>query len=187
MPVNIPRELAALQRMTAKELRAKYIEVFGEVTTTGNRSWLLRRIAWRIQAQVEGDLSERARRRAEELAHDANLRSTPPKIKTAAAPPDLIATRTLRFQSGDRLPPPGTVITRSYKGDTQGSSLELRDPLLHQNSWLAFFNLEHASRHATQWRCGTGGSAWSGKCRRRFVRWWKAVHFLAVPGFRRLL
>jgi Protein of unknown function (DUF2924) len=118
MLMNIPRELAALQRMTAKELRAKYAEVFGEATTTGNRSWLLRRIAWRLQANAEGDLSERARKRAEELACNADIRSTPPKLKPTTAPPEVTATRTLRFQPDDRLPPPGTVITRPYKGDT---------------------------------------------------------------------
>jgi len=117
MPTNIPRELAALQRMTAKELRAKYAEVFREATTTGNRGWLLRRIAWRLQANAEGDLSERARKRAEELACTADLRSTPPQLKAAAAPPELTATRTLRCQPDERLPPPGTVVTSPYKGD----------------------------------------------------------------------
>jgi hypothetical protein len=46
MKLNIPKELATLQRLTTLQLRAKYAEVFGETTTTGNRSWLLRRIAW---------------------------------------------------------------------------------------------------------------------------------------------
>ena len=45
-------------------LRAKYAEVFGDETKTGNKPWLVKRIAWRLQAIEEGDLSERARRRA---------------------------------------------------------------------------------------------------------------------------
>jgi hypothetical protein len=36
---------------------------------------LMRKIAWRIQANAEGDLSERARRRAAELADDADIRT----------------------------------------------------------------------------------------------------------------
>jgi hypothetical protein len=36
--------LAALQRMTPAQLRAKYVEVFGEATVTKNRTWLIRRI-----------------------------------------------------------------------------------------------------------------------------------------------
>jgi hypothetical protein len=52
MEINVPKELAALQRMSVSQLREKYAEVFGEVTTTGNRTWLSRRIAWRIQPDV---------------------------------------------------------------------------------------------------------------------------------------
>ena len=44
-----------------------------------HKEWLVRRIAWRLQALAEGDLSERARQRAAELANDADLRITAPK------------------------------------------------------------------------------------------------------------
>lgn len=74
MSVNIAKEVAVLGRMTVKDLRAKHIEVFGEATRSGNKDWLRKRIAWRMQANAHGDLSERARRRADELANDADLR-----------------------------------------------------------------------------------------------------------------
>ena len=61
---DVPKELAALEKMTAGQLRGKYRELFGEDSRSGNRQWLLRRCAWRMQALVEGDLSDRARRRA---------------------------------------------------------------------------------------------------------------------------
>ena len=70
MKVNVAREVAALKRMTVKELRGRYLDVFGETTRSGNKDWLRKRIAWRIQANAHGDLSERARRRAAELADD---------------------------------------------------------------------------------------------------------------------
>ncbi len=108
---NIKREIAALRRMKAKELRARYAEVFGEETRSGNRDYLYKRIAWRLQSQAEGGLSERARRRAGQLARDADIRVTAPvngRTRTGPAP----ASR------DDRLPPPGTVITREYKGGT---------------------------------------------------------------------
>jgi hypothetical protein len=57
MANDVAKELAALQRMTPAQLREKYAEVFGEATTTGNKTWLVRRIAWRIQADTEGELS----------------------------------------------------------------------------------------------------------------------------------
>ena len=58
MELNIHREVAALQRMGAKQLRGRYAEVFGETTPAHNKTWLIRRIAWRLQALAEGDLSE---------------------------------------------------------------------------------------------------------------------------------
>jgi hypothetical protein len=84
MALNVAREVAALQRHKAKDLRARYAEVFGETTRTMNRAWLVKRIAWRLQALAESDLSERARRRAAELANDAHLRLNPPKALTVA-------------------------------------------------------------------------------------------------------
>src|SRR5271165_4140708 len=86
MPLNVHQEVAALQRLGAKQLRARYAEVFGETTPAHNKTWLIRRIAWRLQALAEGDLSERARRRAEELANDADLRLNPPRSRPTDAP-----------------------------------------------------------------------------------------------------
>ena len=50
--------------MTVGQLQARYAEVFGEPARSGNRQWLFRRVAWRVQAMAEGDLTERARERA---------------------------------------------------------------------------------------------------------------------------
>ena len=46
MKIDVGKEIATLHRMTTKELREKFAEVFGEPTSTGNRTWLVRRIAW---------------------------------------------------------------------------------------------------------------------------------------------
>src|SRR5437667_6623109 len=75
--------IAALQRLTMQELRVRYADLFGEASSAKNRTWLLRRVAWRLQALAEGDLSERARQRAAELASDADLRTTVPRVKTS--------------------------------------------------------------------------------------------------------
>src|SRR5262245_6217857 len=115
MTINVAKEVAALSRMTVTELRERYAEVFGESTTAGNRAWLVRRIAWRIQALAEGDLSERARARAAELARDADLRVTAPRENAVPAVGPK-RTGTLPHTTDDRLPPPGTVLTRKYKG-----------------------------------------------------------------------
>ena len=79
MNLDIDREIAALQEMSTGQLCERYAELFGEPVRTRHRAYLIRKIAWRLQANAEGDLSERARRRAEELANDADVRVTPPR------------------------------------------------------------------------------------------------------------
>ena len=111
------REFAALERMTVTPLRLRYGEVFGEETNGRNKAWLVKRIAWRLQAKAEGGLSERGRQRAEELADEADLRMNPPPMKPPE-PKEDAAVRVLPFAADERLPPPGTVITRKYKGRT---------------------------------------------------------------------
>ena len=114
--LNVDKEVAALARMTVDQLRARYAQEFGEPTNGRHKEWLIKRIAWRMQANAEGDLSERARRRAMELANDADLRTTPPRQHAPALDAEdrtkTVATK-LRG-STDLLP--GTVVKREYKG-----------------------------------------------------------------------
>lgn len=55
MHATVRAEVRALERMTARELREKWREVFGEETRSGNRRFLVKRLARRIQANAEGD------------------------------------------------------------------------------------------------------------------------------------
>ena len=75
--MNIGKEVAAMRRMTVIELRGKYAKVFGEQTRCRHKDYLVRTIAWRLQANVEGDFSDRARTRAMELAANSDMRMTP--------------------------------------------------------------------------------------------------------------
>jgi hypothetical protein len=115
MDLNVERELAELNRMSVSKLRRRYDEVFGEATSSRHKQWLVKKIIWRLQALAEGDLSERARQRAAELANDADLRRHAPKTTTVAE-----ATRTqsdkLSTAHDHRVPIPGSLITRVYKG-----------------------------------------------------------------------
>ena len=116
---SIEQTVAALGRMTVGQLREKYLEVFGEPSRSGNRDFLFKRIAWRIQSLAEGTLSERAKRRAEELARDADLRTTlprPPKAQPEARAQAVTLPAPRAVTSHDRLPLPGTVLTRTYRG-----------------------------------------------------------------------
>lgn len=119
MDLNVEKEVVALRQMTVPQLREKYRDVFGHETRSRHKAFLIKRIVWRLQALAEGDLTERARRRAEELANEADLRLSPPKPKAAGdRPAGRIATATLHLPGDSRLPMPGAVLTREYKGDT---------------------------------------------------------------------
>lgn len=117
--MNVASEVAALQRMTVGQLRDKFAEVFGEETRAGNKVWLVKRIAWRMQALVEGDISDRARQRAAELANDADLRTSAPKLPQhlKAAPWQTISAP-LADAHDERIPAAGTILMREYKGRT---------------------------------------------------------------------
>ncbi len=121
MSMNVGKEVAALKRMTVKDLRVRYAEAFGEETRANNKAWLVKRIAWRLQARAEGDLSERARRRAAELADTGAFtcgyrrRGCRRPIPAAA---ERTTTGTLARVGDNRLPPPGAILTRPYKGET---------------------------------------------------------------------
>ena len=108
---NIAAQIARLQRMTPKELREQYLTEYGEPSRSGNKSYLLKRVAWRMQSNAEGDLPERARKRAAELARDSDLRLNPPRPVEHRDEPYVSAP-----QPG--LPMPGAMLRRDYKGRT---------------------------------------------------------------------
>jgi hypothetical protein len=117
MALNIGREIAALKRLTVPELRQRYAESFGETTRSRHKEFLIRRIIWRLQANEEGGLSERARQWARELAADSDVRLTAPrKIAPTAAGTTKVGR--IEIAQDARLPMPGAVITRRYKGET---------------------------------------------------------------------
>jgi hypothetical protein len=113
---TLAQQLAHLGRLSVGQLRDRYRSLFGEATRAGNKAWLIKRIAWRLQALAEGDLSERARQRAKELANDADLRLSPPKSGPLALVPSSRAAKP-SAKHDRRLPPPGTILHRPYKGE----------------------------------------------------------------------
>jgi hypothetical protein len=111
MNPDVLQEIEALRRLSMKELKLRFRELFDEDSPSSNHQHLYRRIAWRLQANAEGDLSERALQRARELAEDNQLR--------LRAPRDFW--RGLQNSKGttlrdSRLPPVGTVLQRDYQG-----------------------------------------------------------------------
>jgi len=114
---EIREEIEALRNLTKAKLKEKYREVFGEETRSNHKQFLFRRIAWRIQANAWGGLSESARRRALEIANDADLRIRAPK-NFLREPADNGRTAEARVKPSldPRLPLPGTPLIRRYQG-----------------------------------------------------------------------
>ncbi|ACY15325.1 DUF2924 domain-containing protein [Haliangium ochraceum] len=106
---SLVAQIRRLDDLSVGQLRERYRDVFGQESRSRNKDYLRKRVAWGIQARAEGGLSERAEKRAAELADELHIRvRTPPP---APAPePTPVRTR------DPRLPPPGGVIRRRYKG-----------------------------------------------------------------------
>ena len=79
MNAHTASEIARLESMTITKVVERFESLFGEKCRSRNKRYLIRRIAWRLQANAEGDLSERARARAAELALDSEVRDTSPR------------------------------------------------------------------------------------------------------------
>jgi hypothetical protein len=113
--VAIARQIEELNGLTVNELREKWVEVWNEPCRSRNKDYLRKRIAWKIQANAYGGLSERALQRAAELADESYLNTRMDRM-----PPPQAGGRSVHghiHAPGDpRLPAPGTVITRDYKG-----------------------------------------------------------------------
>ena len=119
MDTAMRKQIDGLSAMTVGQLKQKYKEVYGEECRSHHKQFLFRRIAWRIQALAEGGLSERARRRALEIANDADLRLRAPQARfgpDVTPDPKLSVSRRVANALDPRLPPPGAYLERDYNG-----------------------------------------------------------------------
>src|SRR5580704_13924185 len=114
---SVWREIEQLREAPIAQVRGRYREVFQEEPRSKHREHLFRRLAWRLQAASQGGLREAARQRAQEIANEADLRVLPPPgfctRNNAAAP---VAGRPLPARFDRRIPRPGTVLHREYRG-----------------------------------------------------------------------
>jgi hypothetical protein len=114
----IGRQIQKLSRSTIPVLRIKYREVFGQQAKVAHKQYLVRRIAWQLQAQAEGDLSEPARRRIAEIADESDL-SRQASLGLRAKPTagdDPVHTVGSGLRRDPRVPPIGTLLRRRHQG-----------------------------------------------------------------------
>ena len=109
MTTSMLSEIAKLQRMPVADLQVEWLKLYGEPTRSRNRQFLFRRLAWRIQELQHGGLSDVAKDRIDKLAPEFTRAKTPTVASTTL--PDVH-----RPRRDPRIPSPGTVITKAYKG-----------------------------------------------------------------------
>lgn len=107
-------EILALNNKPLKELRSKYQKLFGEdKTIPGNKTFLIKRIAYKLQELKYGGLSQPAKEKLGSLIKKydpVNNRAVRPG-KTRQGDTDRI-----KPHRDSRLPIPGSIITKVYKG-----------------------------------------------------------------------
>ncbi len=118
MPLNINREVARMKRMQTADLKEHFEAVMNLPPRSNNREWMIKKIAWRLQANEEGGLPERVRQKAIAMADDKDIRVRATRDfsrQIELADQETIVPPTEARDS--RLPPAGTILTKSYKGE----------------------------------------------------------------------
>lgn len=115
MTNELLQQILELKTMSLEDLRKKHNELFDrDHDMSVNKSYYLQKIAYRLQEQALGALSEEAKARAVELIgkfDPINNKALRPQVTTGNK--ELVAIPLLRDK---RLPIPGSVIQKKYKG-----------------------------------------------------------------------
>jgi hypothetical protein len=149
MQKTISVQINELREMTVGALREKYEELFKETPGSRNKQNLIKRIAYRMQEQLEGSLSERARKRAAELADEAHIRV---RSQPGAQGEDTPVAVPAQVKRDPRLPPVGTVLVREFGGKRHEVTIREQDVLYTGKSYRS---LSSAARAIT-------GTPWNG-------------------------
>jgi hypothetical protein len=79
-PNAADHQIEELHKLTPRDLRERYRELFGVELSSPCKQQLVRRISWKLQALAHGDLSERARCRIVEISQDPEPRIQLPAV-----------------------------------------------------------------------------------------------------------
>lgn len=142
------QEVAELRNLNTAQLREKYQGVIGEPTVSRNTTWLRKRIGYALQRQINGGLPPVVEKREKEVI--ANPKVEPdedgPKTHRPSAKPKKAK------QRDPRLPKPGTILKREFKGKTVECKVFEEGFEYHGKT---FSSLSKVAKEAT-------GSTWNG-------------------------
>lgn len=112
MKESVVSRIMMLKDLPSKDLQKKYEEVLGKKPVSNNRTYLWRRIAYRMQELEFGSLPDEARTKLEELIKEHDPINA---VAMRAEKPSEEAVKKKPFRDR-RLPIPGTIVTKNYKG-----------------------------------------------------------------------
>ena len=111
---SIAARIMALQEADVKTLVARYEELFGRPPRSKNKAFLWKRLAWKIQEIEYGGLPDEVRERFEKLGEQVAKEMG---WDLSSPAPDKRKPRKKRRGKDRRLPAPGTVLVKDYKGE----------------------------------------------------------------------
>ena len=121
--IDVPKEMAALARMTIHELRTKYRELYGFPSMVAHKTYLRKRIIWKLQSIAENlELSKEDWVLANVLSRKAPVRMRPKrKVEQGDGMPETTTNGSpviseTRNQRDPRIPPLGTILRRQHNG-----------------------------------------------------------------------
>ena len=103
---SVTKEILELRQMRVPELIERYELAFGKSPRVKHREWLWRKIAWKIQEQRFGGLSQTARQRLDELIADLDIPLTRERVVCG----------TIQAAPKPRQPVLGTTLVREWRG-----------------------------------------------------------------------
>lgn len=117
MKETVISQIMALKDASLAELQQKYEEVFGQATSSTSKTQIWRKISYRLQEVAYGGIPDEAKARIKDL-----IKEYDPINNKLVRPEDSPKEKKDALRRDRRLPIPGTIITKAYKG----SKIELK-------------------------------------------------------------
>ena len=140
---SVSARVAALDQAATDDLIAEFRRLNGRPARTRNRAWLVRKVAWAIQAEAFGGLSDKAKKRLDELIA---------QIGGPLGSADRTVTTTLPGKRKPNAPAVGTTLTRTWHGEQ--IIVHCRDNG-YEHDGLLYRSLSAVAAHVT-------GAHWNG-------------------------
>lgn len=118
IPIEIIEKIKSLCRMKINDLRATYYEAYGYNSNSRNRDFLTKKIAWKLQANLFGDISEDTKNEAIKIADFSRLKNRKRAENSEAkiSSFEFEKRKAVKFSRDPRLPMEGSILSKNHNG-----------------------------------------------------------------------